>query len=469
MLKFSKKLPRVILTELRTVYLKKSPEGGKYRFTYSLKSEHSEIFYFTGFLIIALIFFLIDQTKHDYRYLYTFAFILFIYCSLLIVEIFKDYFIILGGFVYVDQYYFLKFNTEYIEYFPIVKFDKYEQTIIKNNLNELNIYSSDDRISIRFRDSQNNDALEFISRFQTFYNYSIQRIKSYQSYYSNSEYSNRYSRFSILKYLKKRKNFLLSSIILAFLFFYAFPYYVDANAFGKAKKTGTASAYREYLNDNNNSLYINDAIQEIRNIYNQKIDEYRNYATSEGAMFFILLLEYLRDNDLYSVPLFFKGENNITILSESYDYSNLISPIESFAEERLTVLENDIRNAIKKILGRIFPADILNITSYLEKNESNPVFLINYSYENMPTFYYPVKEDYLPFEKRTLYYGIQISWVIEVYLPQNSEEPIYEFSLISIPAPEFKSQTESRHIVYRSMIKSAFYDLEAEFKKQFFE
>lgn len=469
MFKFTKKLPKDILNGLQTVYIKKSPEGGKFRFTYSLKSEHSELFYFTGFLIVAFIYFLLDETNHDNRYLYSIVFSLIVYCSILIIEVFKDYFLILGGFAYVDKFYFLKYNNENVEYFPIVKFNKYDQKIIQSNLNEIIFYSTDDRISIRFRDSQNDEVLEFLSLVQNFYNYSVQKIKSNRSYYSSSVYLSKYSNFSILNYFKKKKYFLLSSILIGFIFFQALPYYVDYNAFSVAQKKGTASAYREYLNDTNNSLYASDAILEIRKIYNHKIEEYKIHSESEGAKFFILLLEYLRDNDLYSVPLFYKSENNISILSKSDTQLNLISPIESFAEEHLSVLENDVRNALKNLLGKMFPADIVSITSYLEKDTPNPVFLINYSYENMPTFYFPVKQENIPFEKRTFYYGIKIKWHIGIYLPRVSDDAVYEFSLLSVPAPEFKSQTESSHNVYRSMIKSAFIDLESGFKKQFFE
>ena len=151
----------------------------------------------------------------------------------------------------------------------------------------------------------------------------------------------------------------------------------------------------------------------------------------EGADAFKELLEYLRDRNLYSIDIIFSP---LSELVNSSDNKYNIKPITpSFSPEKNAIRHNQVINAVKSSLGKIFPTDIMTVSSEKSVGEL-PRFEITYSYKNNPeSIYYPVEQKSLKPEKRTWFYGIVIEWSFEISL-KTKPNPIYSFKLLSQPS-----------------------------------
>ena len=226
---------------------------------------------------------------------------------------------------------------------------------------------------------------------------------------------------------------------MAILLWFSLPSIIDTNDFNYAKNINTATSYRTYLAENRNVKFRDEARNHIMQIYNQYISKYRNtlYSSSIGTEAFVETLKYLRDKNIYNVSLQF---SSLSYLDDMYsnDREYKVIPItQSFTKEKNASRESDVYKTIQSSFGRIFPADIFNISN--ADNNMIPKFEVHYVYKNSAqSIYYRVEEAHLPDNKKTWYYGIEIEWRFRILLTF-SEDAIYEFSLKSVPANRFSS------------------------------
>ena len=260
---------------------------------------------------------------------------------------------------------------------------------------------------------------------------------------------------------------LLISIVVFIMLWLLLPIILDNNQYRTASNLDTASAYRTYLADSRNIRYRETARTEIMNLYNFYLSKYKQSTYhSEGSTAFIMLLEYLRDKNIYNVNMNFYPTSRLVDL-EADEGFNIIPITQSFTKEKNEARKNQVVNTIKSSLGKIFPTDILTIIS--ESSSEVPNLEVHYYYWNNPeSRYYPVKEENLPESDRTWYYGIEVEWYFKILIPDR-QKSVYEFDFISRPAEEFDSKTYSTDIVYSSMALSAFKDFEKEFQNQFLD
>lgn len=254
------------------------------------------------------------------------------------------------------------------------------------------------------------------------------------------------------------------SIIILWLLL---PSIIDTNAFNFAKGLDTATAYRHYLTESKNTLYRDEAKENIMVIYDKYITKYKNtvYTLDEGTEAFINILKYLRDNNVFNVSLRFNSSSLVDDLYTDDTYYNIIPITPSFTEERNASRENDVFRTIQSSFGQLFPTDIFHLNN--SKNNLVPQIKVAYSYKNKSqSLYYPVEQEYIPDEQKTWYYGIEIEWFISIYLP-NSDTAIFEYGFESVPAQEFESEIYSPLEVYNDMALSAFNDFENSFVNQF--
>ncbi len=242
---------------------------------------------------------------------------------------------------------------------------------------------------------------------------------------------------------------------------------IDYNAFRAAKDDGTATAYRTYLADEHNVLYRERARAATKALYDKHIQEYSASAGHlRGVSAFVEVLRYLRERDLYEIPVAFERRSNVRNL-RTPGMSRII-PIEpSFTVDKNRDREEQVISRIKQTLGRFFPADIATAEPW--ERQEGPKVVVAYTYSNKPnSFYYPESEQFLPEGQRTWYYGIEIDWRLAVYVPGRTP-PVYTFHLRSEPAPHFTTTSVGADAVYDKMALTAFDDFVGEFNRHFLD
>lgn len=251
------------------------------------------------------------------------------------------------------------------------------------------------------------------------------------------------------------------------LSWFIIPILIDQNQYLLAKTTNSPSSFRTYLGDARNIRHRDDAKKSIKVLYDLSIKKYLTSSiNAPGCNAFVKVLEYLRDHDLYTVNMVFYPQEQLVDRPHT-DFKKIIPVTPSFSPEKNHIRQEKVIMAVNSSLSKIFPTDIFTIHN--EDSIRVPVLEIYYTYRNNPeTMYYPVKEENLPNEDRTWYYGIEIEWSFIIKLP-NLTEQVYNFSLISHPALQFDSEKVTPYAVYSNMALSAFNDFEAEFNNQFFK
>ncbi|TFH06744.1 MAG: hypothetical protein E4H08_10545 [Candidatus Atribacteria bacterium] len=264
--------------------------------------------------------------------------------------------------------------------------------------------------------------------------------------------------------MKSRWVEITALVVSAVTLFFAVSACIDYNVYQEAHAVGTATAYREYLGDKRNVYYRGTAGYWLRALYDREIEAYNNrWGTSSGAAAFVTMLEYLRDHDIYSVPLTFEGRNLVKDVRE--EGFVVVSAVASFSIDKNRSRERSVAVEVGRTIGQYFPSDILRVDEGTARN--GPHIAVDYTYRNESgSLYYPVDQSHLPESARTWYYGVQIDWTLSLYL-LSGQPPIHQFTLTSEPAPQFTSYGESASAVYDAMAESAFDDFEDAFNEAF--
>lgn len=255
----------------------------------------------------------------------------------------------------------------------------------------------------------------------------------------------------------------LSSVVL----FSLLPFFLDWNSFRKAEDINTATSLREYLREEKNYLFKEEAKNLIKQKYNLAIYQYSNINNNENNAI-VQILEHLKNNDIYKVDIIFTGNNKIKDISRKYDVS-INSAEYSFTQQKNRDREEELISTLNNTLGSIFPSDIIRIEN-VSDNDNTPKIEIIYSYQNSEegSLYYPVSQEHLSESLRDYYYGLTIYWDFKLFIPEK-DTPIYGFTLKSNPAIQFSSDSYNTDDVYSNMVYSAFKDFDTEFKNHFFE
>lgn len=271
---------------------------------------------------------------------------------------------------------------------------------------------------------------------------------------------------NLRQYLTNRKTPIISAAFALIILWLIVPIIIDYNQYELAKKEDTATSYRNYLKEKNNIRYRDDSRTAIKGIYDKYINEYLTSSSGvSGAKSFKEVLEYLRDKDLYSVEMIFTPSSALTDIASNEYQIKSVTP--SFTKEKNKLRQDQVAEAVKNTLGKIFPTDIITISNTNSVGE-HPRFEIFYTYENNPeSIYFPSEQSFLEPEKRTWFYGIVINWNFKISL-KTKPFPIYEFNLLSEPSMHLTAQTLNSDDVYSSMATSAFNDFQNEFQKRFF-
>lgn len=237
---------------------------------------------------------------------------------------------------------------------------------------------------------------------------------------------------------------------------------IDLNNYRNAVSHATASALREYLRDDRNTNYRVAADKSLKGLYNQSIAKVGGLAGDKAAMTALHdILVYLRDHDQYVVLMDFHSSSR---LQESNDAGVSIRPIAStFDSAGRSALEGEVSDSVNKGFGGILAADILTIGQPTTALDA-PALRIDYSYSNSDYVYFPTSQKDLPIEKRTLYYGLRISWRIQAAIPMQKAVTIAKIE--SEPAATFdyvEGSTDA--MIYKRMAETAFEDLAAKISK----
>jgi hypothetical protein len=274
----------------------------------------------------------------------------------------------------------------------------------------------------------------------------------------------RYLSESFVDKISANQNPIIITGFILILLFFTIPIIIDSNQFNTAKDLNTATSYRSYLSEPKNIRHRDEARIFIKKIYNLYLNKYANQAVnSKGANSFQKVLEYLRDKNLYSLRLIFLSKSEVSDIS-NYEYQT-VSVTPSFSLEKNISRQDDVSSALKSSLGTIFPSDVLTLAT--EDVEELPKLEVSYTYKNQEnSLYYSEKEENIPEKSRTWYYGIEIDWYFKLFIP-TQKNSLYEFKLVSKPAPRFTSESFSPDAVYNNMAISAFNDFRTEFQRQF--
>ncbi|MBI9071231.1 MAG: hypothetical protein JEY94_06515 [Melioribacteraceae bacterium] len=362
--------------------------------------------------------------------------------------------------VFFDSKYFVSIQNKFVNFLPLSSF-KYSDIILSENGKDYLIRFHFDSISILQTIKNNNR--ERILKFQNALENYAQTVKQTNSHFDlNSTMS-----FSLAQKLSFYKNPILFSLFFTIVLFLWLPSRIDTNAFNNAKNLKTATSFRNYLAEDNNTIYRDEAREEINIIYDKYISKYSNvtYSSSPGAEAFVETLKYLRDKNIFNTSLQFVSNSLLNDFYSEQEEYKIIPVTHSFTDEKNNSRENAVFQTIQSSFGKIFPADIFSISDKIDN--TFPKFEVNYIYKNnAESLYFQVKEENLPDTKRTWYYGIEIEWRFRIYLP-NKNNAIYEFNLNSFPAHQFDSESFSPDAVYSNMAISAFHDFKNEFYEQF--
>ena len=167
---------------------------------------------------------------------------------------------------------------------------------------------------------------------------------------------------------------------------------------------------------------------------------------------------------MYTVQMIFSPRSELNDIITFHNYK-VIPVTPCFSDELNQERQRHVIEAVKTSFEKLFPTDIMTIG--IEDRNSVPKMKISYKYQNNPeSLYYRVKEETLPVNQRTWYYGLRIIWNFYIYLP-NDKYPIYEFQLISEPSSRILSKSFAADDVYSQMALSAFYDFKSEFYNRF--
>ena len=412
-----------------------------------------------GFCIIFILFIILG---HSWSLLYWFvisgpllAYLIFrqLQCFLYWNKLGKDS-------VFFDNQYFISIQNKTLHFIPLTEYN-YTDIVLAGNEKYYIIRFHFDSISLLqpCKSKYSKRTLQFQNLLQQ-YTTKLKQSTSQINYNTDIKHS-------FFDKIMFRKNALIFSLFIANVLWFALPSIIDKNDFNYAKGINTATSYRTYLSEIKNVKYRDEARNQIHKIYNRYITNYRNtlYNSSLGAEAFVETLEYLRDKNIYNVYLQFSSLSFLyDVYSDDHVY-NVIPITQSFTEEKNASRETDVFKTIQASFGKIFPVDIFIITS--TENNMIPKFEVYYVYKNnVESLYYRVEEANLPDNKKTWYYGIEVEWWFRIILP-HSEDAIYEFSLKSVPANQFSSESFNPDAVYTNMAISAFNDFKDEFYKQF--
>jgi hypothetical protein len=245
----------------------------------------------------------------------------------------------------------------------------------------------------------------------------------------------------------------------------AVPAVIDANQFQKAERMNTATAYRVYLQVDENTRHRAAARSRLAALYNHEIAAYlARSGLASGASGFVEMLQYMRDHDVYAVPLTFESKSQVIDLPEP-GY-RIISVAPHFTPERNRAREEAVVSGVRKTISTLFPADILQIA---EQSAAGPRIAVTYTYANkLGSLYYFTREETLPKSQRTWFYGIEIDWVLSLYIPTQTA-PLHRFDLTSEPATTITIiGSSTAENVYNLMAESAFADFNRTFRTAFF-
>jgi hypothetical protein len=243
------------------------------------------------------------------------------------------------------------------------------------------------------------------------------------------------------------------------------PTIIDANAFQKAAVLDTATSYRAYLQVGENVRHRTTARSRLAALYDREIAAYlARSGSASGASGFAEMLRYMRDHDVYAVPLTFESKSQVVDLPVS-GYK-IISVAPHFTPERNRAREQVVVAGVRKTISTLFPNDILQIA---EQSSDGPRIAVNYTYANqLGSRYYFVREESLPESRRTWFYGIEVNWELSLYVPTQTT-PVHRFVLTSVPAMTITiGRDETPENVYNLMAKSAFDDFDSAFRAEFF-
>ena len=356
-----------------------------------------------------------------------------------------------------DEFYFFSIEGRAIRTIPLRDFRSSDITMFPGQGARLNFHFAGQNIMLKLGD-EDEDALQ---SFQVALNaYTASSNQQLQAY----PYGDLPS-FSFLRIIWFQRTVLYIASFAALVLWFAIPRIIDSSQYQVAIQQNTASAFRHYLTESRNVFHREEAHRTIRGLYDTEISKYRELAkASRGAGSLVSVLEYLRDLDEYHVEMSFVSSSELTDL-EDRGILRILPVTPSFTYEKNSARERQVIEVVTASMERVFPTDILSISS--GSTSIVPRIRVYYTYRNNPeSLYYPRTERNLPERARTYYYGIQIDWVLRIFLP-NRPEPIYEFMIRSQPAEVFQSETLSTDVVYTSMAGSAFLDFQNEFRRQF--
>ncbi|OFX87807.1 MAG: hypothetical protein A2W99_15955 [Bacteroidetes bacterium GWF2_33_16] len=463
MKKLIKSFESEVIIELKKT-LKNASEGINLISLSELENNKTIVFEFiVATIVYTILLFSLDWDSIYWLYAAT---IIFSFFLAKIVVLIKDNFTFPKSFIYFDDSVIIKKQLDILEFNPITQLTKVEFVPSENkDYIIIKLIFNEQTFSFPYLKSKR-DKLESFAKSLTNEANKSKKDPFYAISFLHSKINN--SGKTATKQEPFYKKALSWTFIFSMIFLFSLTYFLDWNSFRAASKIDTATSLRNYLSYEKNKLYRDEAKSLIIEKYNTSINIYKsqNYKIINIAPF-IKILEYLRDNEIFTLIIYFQNNNQIKDLSYKYDVS-VVSAVHSFTDDKITERESELISTLNKTLGNSFPSDIIKIDDDLEL-ENHPRIELRYTIENSGngSLYYPVEQENLNESERTYYYGLTIYWDFKLFLPTQGN-PIYEFSLISNPAAQFTSENNTSDNVYTNMVYSAFNDFEKVFRKYFF-
>ena len=457
-------IDKALLDEFRKI-IRESTEGGNLLSISEFRLNKHHTYQFIIALVVFTIFiFSVDRQEVYWIYgaiiLFSFFLTKFLYLILIQKKVSKS-------FLYFDENIVLKKELDSVEFFPLhrltaVDFERAES----DNFVLLKLSFGNDKLYYPYENSLRNVLERFARNIVNIANAKKRGISG-QITSSKLLLDFIYKSPSTIDTKYKTKFWSVSVIISCLILYFLAPYFLDWNSFRKAHQINTATSFREYLKEDKNYLYRENAKDRIIEKYDDAIDRYKNINTIDNNAM-IIILEYLKNNEIYIVDIIFKNNNKIKDISEKYDVK-IKSAEYSFTTIKNKEREHELVTTLNQTLGRIFPSDIISIENITDR-ENVPKIEITYTYLNSEegSLYYPVDQENLNENNRDYYFGLTINWDFSLYIPIE-KFPISSFTLKSNPAIQFSAETSSTDNVYSNMVYSAFKDFNREFKKHYFE
>jgi hypothetical protein len=241
-------------------------------------------------------------------------------------------------------------------------------------------------------------------------------------------------------------------------------------ALREAKKKGTVSAIREVLKQYPRSKIEPEARAHLHSLYEGTLTAFRQKATGrDPAMldFMGRLVAFLERQDVSTLRVVFKPPTaealekvDKQLASKTTKNGKAIAAIAPyFDEQHLVARESAIVTSLQNGFRQVFPTDLMQLQKGTAPAPNEPVLEIGYDVQPSGTIYTSDTD-------ARAYVGIEVNFTMAMRIPGDSNS--FGFTVQVQPPQRFSTSGSGDEVVYETMTRRAFDELDAKLEHVFF-